>query len=70
MEFGIVIGLILLYIVTCWLAYKSGYRKGLEEFAVEAYMRELQLERDFEERMNFNSNYEENIPSLLRRQAE
>ena len=52
-----------------WMVYRKGYYDGMEEFAVEAYERELQLERECEERMNNNSNYEE-VPMFLKRQAE
>ena len=41
----------------------------MEEFAVEAYERELKLELEYEQRMNNNSNFEE-VPMFLKRQAD
>lgn len=52
-----------------WMAYRKGYYKGMEEFAVEAYERELKLELEYEQRMNNNSNFEE-VPMFLKRQAD
>lgn len=72
MEFVLVVGGVLLLMALVgshWMVYRKGYYKGMEEFAVEAYERELQLERECEERMNYNSNFEE-VPMFLKKQAE
>ena len=50
--------------------YERGYRNGLsiawEEFEATRIEDDL---ADFEDRVNFNANYEE-LPSLMRKQAE
>ena len=50
-----------------WMLYRWGYYKGIEDARLWQYEHEMQI--DWEERANLNSNYEE-LPSLLKRQAE
>ena len=70
MDFVVIIGLALILVAMIgshWMFYRAGYFKGLEHAAVWQYEREL--EREFEEREDFNANYEE-LPALLKNQAE
>ena len=49
-----------------WMLYRYGYYKGLEDAALWQYEREMQI--DWEERANNNSNYEE-LPKFLKENA-
>lgn len=46
-----------------WMLYRRGYYKGIEDARLWQYEREL--EKDWEERANNNSNYEV-VPEFIR----
>lgn len=50
-----------------WMLYRRGYYKGIEDARIWQY--ENELKKDWEERENFNSNYDE-LPMYLKNLAE
>lgn len=49
-----------------WMLYRRGYYKGIEDARLWQY--EKELEKDWEERANNNSNYEV-VPKFLKENA-